>query len=96
MPPIAADPSTAPGVSTRHDLTGLALSGGGIRSASFGLGLLQAMSAAGYIFHTSDLAAQANGAAIAWKTLGENVGVGPTTDAVSRSLPTTRLPTNTG
>ena len=26
MPPIAADPSTAPGVSTRHDLTGLALS----------------------------------------------------------------------
>src|SRR5438046_10657653 len=49
MPPIAADPSTAPGVSTRHDLTGLALSGGGIRSASFGLGLLQAMSAPGVL-----------------------------------------------
>src|SRR5437763_4574010 len=44
VPPVAGT-----GPSTEHDLTGLALSGGGIRSAAFSLGILQAMSAGGLL-----------------------------------------------
>lgn len=46
LPPPALDVTTP---SLQHDLMGLALSGGGIRSASFSLGVLQALSASGLL-----------------------------------------------
>ncbi len=46
LPPPARDITTP---SLPHDLMGLALSGGGIRSASFSLGVLQALSASGLL-----------------------------------------------
>lgn len=42
----------------------------------------QNMAAAGFIFHTTDLVAQANSLALSYKALGENVGVGPSVEAV--------------
>ena len=40
------------------------------------------MSAAGYIYHNPNLAAEAGAAVPSWLRIGENVGVGPNTDAV--------------
>lgn len=46
----------------------------------------QAMASAGYIYHSSDLGAQADQASLPWYTLGENVGQGPTTDAIHQAF----------
>jgi uncharacterized protein YkwD len=40
------------------------------------------MAAAGYIYHNPNLAAEAGAAVPSWLRIGENVGVGPSTDAV--------------
>src|SRR5579862_9892229 len=50
--------------SARRDLTGLALSGGGIRSASFSLGILQAMSVNGQLPHVDYLSTVSGGGLI--------------------------------
>jgi hypothetical protein len=47
--------------STRHGLVGLALSGGGIRSAAFSLGVLQALDAAGIFDHIDYLSTVSGG-----------------------------------
>jgi hypothetical protein len=46
----------------------------------------QAMAVAGYIFHTKDLAGQATAASLPWLALGENVGVGPSVEAVQNAF----------
>ena len=45
----------------RHDLVGLALSGGGIRSASFNLGMVQALHRSGVLRHTDYLSTVSGG-----------------------------------
>jgi hypothetical protein len=47
--------------STRHGLVGLALSGGGIRSAAFSLGVLQALNAGGVFAHVDYLSTVSGG-----------------------------------
>src|SRR5690242_1592234 len=49
------------GPSTAHNLTGLALSGGGIRSASFALGVLQGLAHADVIRHIDYLSTVSGG-----------------------------------
>ena len=58
VPPIAdaAEPGTLP-----HDTVGLALSGGGIRSATFSLGFLQALAANGLLRHVDFLSTVSGG-----------------------------------
>jgi uncharacterized protein YkwD len=44
------------------------------------------MAAAGYIYHNPNLAAEAGAAVPSWLRIGENVGVGPSTDAVESAF----------
>jgi uncharacterized protein YkwD len=46
----------------------------------------QRMVEAGYIYHNPNLAQEANDAVPGWVLLGENVGVGPSTDAVEQAF----------
>lgn len=46
----------------------------------------QRMIAAGYIYHNPDLAAEAKAALPDWKSLGENVGVGPSVEIVQEAF----------
>lgn len=46
----------------------------------------QAMSAAGNIYHTADLAGAANAQNLDWLNLGENVGIGPSVQAVQEAF----------
>ena len=49
------------GPSTKHGLVGLALSGGGIRSAAFSLGVLQALNASGIFAYVDYLSTVSGG-----------------------------------
>src|SRR5262245_57910487 len=55
----AATPEGPP--TTRHDLIGLALSGGGIRSATWSLGILQALHRRGVLPHVDYLSTVSGG-----------------------------------
>jgi hypothetical protein len=57
--PAKVTPRGAP--STKHGLVGLALSGGGIRSAAFSLGVLQALDTAGIFAHIDYLSTVSGG-----------------------------------
>ncbi len=46
----------------------------------------QTMAMNGYIHHTPDLAAEANASALPWRSLGENVGKGPSTEDIFRAF----------
>jgi hypothetical protein len=46
----------------------------------------QAMASAGYIYHSSDLAQQADARALPWTTLGENVGKGPGVNEIQQAF----------
>lgn len=45
-----------------------------------------AMSAKGYIYHNPSLAQEADQASLPWVTLGENVGKGPSTEAIHQAF----------
>jgi hypothetical protein len=61
---LPVPPVEGTGPSTQLDLTGLALSGGGIRSAAFSLGALQALSAGGLLPHVDYLSTVSGGGLI--------------------------------
>ncbi|MDP2308907.1 MAG: hypothetical protein Q8P18_22990 [Pseudomonadota bacterium] len=67
---------TTPGPSTAHGLVGLALSGGGIRSAMFNLGILQGLHRSGLLRHVDYLSTVSGGGYIgaAWSALTHKAG----------------------
>jgi len=76
-----------------RDLVNQVRSGRGVRSLPDNDGLrwmarrqAQAMSAAGYIFHTPNLQGAADAQAMPWLSLGENVGKGPSVEAVHQAF----------